>query len=173
MAPSISISPTLTVQVQSLTDASPKQLINIGGISFTGTVLFYNESFPVQGGAPTAPGTAIPFISDPTNKINNNAPIVYVRNLDNSAIIALTMWLPTFAGGAAAQPGTINIGPGGFILVFNPTTGTSGATIVGGSNAGAIGFGASPAGGSTANLINLATITGNVSAVYAEVLVAG
>jgi hypothetical protein len=172
--PSVSVIPSVTVSVQSGTDVAPKQLININGISFTGTVLFYSESFPVQGGAPTAPGILIPFLTNPSATIPNNAPIVYVRNLDTTAIIAMTIWLPTAAGGSGAQPDQINIGPGGFVLIFNPQNGQSGGAIASGVNPGAVGLGASTVpGGGPAALINMATVAGNQTVVYAEVLVAG
>jgi len=175
MPPSVTISPTLTVAVQSGSDLSPKQLISIGGISFSGTVLFYNEFFPITGGVPTFPGIPLSFLTDITAPNSNNAPIVYIRNQDNSAIIGVTLWYPNSGGGSSQQSATFNLAPQGFVFLFNPVNVSSAVTIAGGSgNAGAIGWGAaSVTGGGPANVLNLAASTaGNNTPVYAEVLIA-
>ena len=175
--PQVTISPTLTVTVQANNDLQPKQLITIGNLSFIATVIFYNQFFAVQGGVQTFPGQSVPFNSDPTAPNTNNCPIVYVKNNDNNSVLGLNFTVPQGTGGGAGGTTNIfNLAPGGVFLFFNPANVTSGAAIVGGTNPGPVGLGASTGtpGGFTLNLFNLASaVAGNNTPMYAEVLLAG
>jgi hypothetical protein len=152
-----------------------QQLISIGDLSFTASVLFYNEYFPVQGGAQTFPGIEIPFYSDPTAQIKNNCPVVYVRNMDPSGILGMSLTLPQMGGGTSTPSIILNIAPGGFFLFFNPVNASSNAPVTGpAANPGAVGLGASTSGGATLALLNFTSpLSSNATPMYAEVLLAG
>ena len=163
------IVPTVTIQaIVNPNVPQGTQLISIGGglLRYTGTVIMYDPQFPLQSSV--SPGISIPFFSDESATVNFTAPVVYIRNTDQAAVMALTFWQPTQAGGSTQVSSPFALAPGGFFLFFNPSNPRVPAIS---NNPGGVGLGASPNGSATLNITNATNLPAN-AVIYAEILIA-
>lgn len=165
------ITTSLGVQITPQATGNPQSLITVGNLSFVATVLLYDPQFAVYASSFGTPNL-VPFFSDKSAKITNNAVIVYVRNLDTTLPLGFVGYNPS-NGGTVLPTGAFAIAPQGFFMFFNPA---NVATVTGGTP-DAVGFGANPTTVSpiAPTTLQLVINSQNVATnriVYAEILVA-
>jgi hypothetical protein len=117
------VSPQLTFIISSLLGSNPNPLtIQELVTSYTGSNIYYNAYFPIKGSSQNV----IPYNGDPSAGLNNNVPVVYVRNVDQSAVVALQFFSPDGFGGVSSNSIVVMLSPGGIFLCYNPFNTQSG-----------------------------------------------
>lgn len=122
MARSVTITPGVSLTAANNNVASgqiPTNVILPSGVIYTAQSSAYFEFFPINNSLAQGPGFS-PF------PVVTYTPVVYVRNIDASAIATLT--IQQIGGGSSI---TLPLGPGGFFLVFNANGSSSGIAVGG------------------------------------------